>query len=619
MFQRARFDRSRQGWKSSWDRSAGSGLPEAGDGLTGQFAAAGLVATALVALALIPSVRAEQPGTASVQDEPPRGEMLSFEFDRSAIFPGTTRKVQVYVPRQYDPKTPACVHVNQDGVQFNAPEVFDRLIHEGAMPVTIGVFVAPGRVPGPKGALDRFNRSVEYDGLGDAYARLILEEILPAVEALRTADGRPLRLSQNGNDRSIGGTSSGAICAFTAAWERPDAFSRVFSGIGTYVGLRGGDRYPTLIRKTEPKPIRIFLQDGSNDLNIYAGDWWMANQTMLRALTFAGYDVAHSFDDGQHNNSKPTEIFPEAMRFLWKDWPQPIKAGRGSPQYQELILPGEDWELVSQGHRFTEGPAVNAKGEVFFNDVGASKTYKVGLDGVVSEFLADSRGGNGQAFGPDGKLYAVAAGDQTILAYDLENPSQPKVVAQGFRGNDLVVRHDGSIYVTNPDFAAPGKGRVWRIAPDGTASVVDSGAEPKIPNGVTLSPDQSLLYVADSRSKWVYSYQILPDGSLAHKQKFDYLHVPETADDSLADGIRVDRDGRLWVGTLMGLQICDQAGRVNVILPMPNRERVTNLCFGGPEFNVVYATSLDKVYRRKVKVKGANAFAPPFTPKPPRL
>jgi hypothetical protein len=115
---------------------------------------------------------------------------------------------------------------------------------------------------------------------------------LPDVETKKTSDGRVICLSTNANDRAIGGSSSGAICAFTAAWERPDAFSRVFSAIGTYVGLRGGDRYPTLIRKTEPKPIRIFLQDGTNDLNIYGGDWWMANQTMERAFIFAGYEVS---------------------------------------------------------------------------------------------------------------------------------------------------------------------------------------------------------------------------------------------------------------------------------------------------------------------------------------
>ena len=139
--------------------------------------------------------------------------------------------------------------------------------------MTIGVFIMHGRVKAPSGeALDRFNRSYEYDGLGDSYARFLLNEILPEVETKTASDGRTIVLSKDGNDRAIGGASSGAICAFTAAWERPDAFRRVFSAIGTYVGLRGGNDYPTLIRKVEPKPLRIFLQDGSKDLNIYGGD-----------------------------------------------------------------------------------------------------------------------------------------------------------------------------------------------------------------------------------------------------------------------------------------------------------------------------------------------------------
>ena len=163
--------------------------------------------------------------------------------------------------------------------------------------------------------------------------------------------------------------SSGAICAFTAAWERPDAFRRVFSAIGTYVGLRGGNDYPTLIRKSEPKPIRVFLQDGSADLNIYGGDWWMANQEMERALIFAGYEVNHDWGTGGHNGEHATRIFPEAMRWLWKDWPSPVKAGPGSPQLREILIPGEDWQFVAESYRFTEGPAANATGEVFFNDI----------------------------------------------------------------------------------------------------------------------------------------------------------------------------------------------------------------------------------------------------------
>src|ERR1700689_1384360 len=203
----------------------------------------------------VDSASVEQPGV-------PKGEVLKCTFSDSKVFPGTTRDYCIYSPAEYRPDKPACVYVNQDGIQWKAPTVFDNLIYHKEMPVTIGVFINPGRVLAPDTtALDRFNRSLEYDGLGDGYARFILDEILPDVEKKQAADGRPLRLSKNGNDRAIGGASSGAICAFTAAWESPAEFSRVFSAIGTYTGMRGGDRYPVLIRKYEPKPIRVFLQD----------------------------------------------------------------------------------------------------------------------------------------------------------------------------------------------------------------------------------------------------------------------------------------------------------------------------------------------------------------------
>jgi sugar lactone lactonase YvrE/enterochelin esterase-like enzyme len=545
----------------------------------------------------------------------PKGDVTKHSFDQSKIFPGTVRDFWVYVPKQYDPAKPACVHVNQDGIQYNAPAVFDELIHKREMPITIGVFIMHGRVKATSDqALDRFNRSYEYDGLGDNYARFLLDELLPAVEKMTSADGRALRLSKDGNDRSIGGSSSGAICAFTAAWERPDAFRRVFSAIGTYVGLRGGNHYPTLIRKYEPKPLRIFLQDGSADLNIYGGDWWMANQEMERSLVFAGYEVNHAWGDGGHNAKHATEVFPDAMRWLWKDWPAPIAAGAGSSQLKDILLPGEDWKLVAEGYKFTEGPAVNAQGEVFFNDVPNSKTYKVSLDGKVSPFIEDSKRGNGQAFSPDGKLIAVAAGAEQVVAYDAQGKST--IVAEGLRGNDLVVLHDGSAYVTNPSTNPTEPSQIWYISPKGEKRVVDKGL--KFSNGVTVSPDQSLLYVADSRSHWVYSYQIQSDGSLAHKQRYYHLHQHDSADDSGADGMRVDRDGRLYVASRMGVQVCDQAGRVNCIIPTPNG-KLSNLAFGGEKFDTLYATCGDRVYQRRLKVQGANAFQAPIKPAAPRL
>lgn len=553
-----------------------------------------------------------------IQAGVPKGEVIKFEFDRSKIFPGTTREVSVYIPRQYDASRPACVYVNQDGVQWNAPVVFDNLIARGELPVMMGVFVRPGVVKArdPQQALDRFNRSYEYDGLGDAYARFILEEILPAVEKKTATDGRVIKLSSSANDRAIGGSSSGAIAAFTAAWERPDAFSRVFSVVGTYVGLRGGDIYPTLIRKYEPKALRIFLQDGSNDNNIYAGDWWMANQTMERALVFSGYEVNHIWGEGFHGGKHGTAIFPDAIRWLWKDWPQPVKAAAPTKNdfLKNLLLPGEGWQLVSEGHRLTEGPAVNRQGEVFFTDVRLSKTHRIALDGKVTEFIADTKGGNGQHFGPDGRLYAIATGDRKILAYDAQGKAT--TVADEIKGNDLVIAYNGNLYATEPLAIKNETSQVWLIKPDGSKQVVDQGV--RYANGITLSPDQSLLYVADSHSHWIYSYQVQPDGTLARKQRYFWLHQPDPEDRSSADGIRCDQAGRLYVATKLGIQICDQAGRVNAILPTPNR-RVSNVVFGGAQFDVLYATCGDKVFKRKLATRGSNAWSAPTKPVAPRL
>lgn len=554
--------------------------------------------------------------------DPPVGEVTRHKFEGGKIFPGTVRDYWVYVPAQYDGKTPACLWVNQDGPQYGAiklnkdrtaadgPGQFDRLIHDKDMPVTIGVFVTPGVVPATHpDALARFNRSFEYDGLGDAYARFLIEELLPAVEKLKTADGREIKLSKNPNDRAIAGASSGAICAFTAAWERPDSFRRVFSAIGTYVGLRGGNSYPTLIRKYEPKPLRVFLEDGENDLNIYGGDWWMANQEMERALKFAGYQVEHNWGKGGHNGNHATEIFPEAMKWLWKDHGKEIVAGKGSPQMQEVLLPGEGWKLVGEGYKFTEGPIANSNGEVFFTDVPEGKTYKVGLDGKVTA-LAESNGkASGFAFGLEGTMYGT--GGFGLAKYN--DDAKPIKVADGFAGNDLVALHNGTFYVTAP---GNNKNEVYFVDAKGEKKVADTGI--KFPNGITTSPDQSLLYVAESRTHWVWSFQIQADGSLKHKQKFYHLHVPDRADEASADGLKVDRDGRLYVATNLGVQFCDQAGRVNGIIPTPNG-KCANLCFGGAKFDVLYATCGEKVYARKVKVTGYNTFDKPQKPAAPRL
>jgi len=256
-------------------------------------------------------------------DGVPRGIVTEYEW-RSEIFAGTVRRYWTYVPAQYDGTSPAAVMVFQDGHayvgetgQFRAPIVFDNLIHDGSMPVTIGVFVDPGhrqpRLPERPGWQPTpENRSFEYDTPSDQYARFLLEEILPEV-------GKTCRLTDDPERRAICGISSGGICAFTVAWERPDAFRKVLSHVGSFTNIRGGQVYPALIRKTERKPLRVFLQDGSGDLDNEHGSWPLANLEMAAALKYAGYDYKFVFGTGAHSGVHGGAILPEALRWLWRD------------------------------------------------------------------------------------------------------------------------------------------------------------------------------------------------------------------------------------------------------------------------------------------------------------
>jgi sugar lactone lactonase YvrE/enterochelin esterase-like enzyme len=542
------------------------------------------------------------------RDGVPAGEVRGpFAWNRSAIYPGTERNYWLYVPAQYDAAKSACVLVVQDGLgrarEWRLPTVLDNLIHAGEVPVIVGIFIDPGVVPaGREDAQARFNRSFEYDSMGDLYARFLLEEILPEV-------GKTLNLSSDPSDRAIAGASSGAICAFTAAWERPDAFRRVLSTIGTYVGLRGGNEYPTLIRKTEPKPIRVFLQDGSRDLNIYGGDWWIANQAMLSALTFAGYDVRHEWGTGGHDGRHGAAVMPDALRWLWRGHPEPIRAGAGAARRPSLLIPGEEWKLVSEGHAFTEGPAVNAKGEVFFSDVRNGRIHKVDLEGKVTVFVENSPGVNGLMFGPDGDLWACQNGARRIVRYGPDGSEE--VVLEDVGSNDIVVSTRG-VYFTDPREKS-----VWRVGADGKRTLADQGIE--FPNGVVTTADQAFLLVADRAGRFVYSFRIEADGALAHRQRYGWVHMRDSDGESGADGMTVDADGRLYLATYMGIQVFDQLGRANLILPVPGGKRVTNVVFGGPDLDTLYVTSLDKVYRRRVRARGVVPWKDPLMPPRPRL
>ena len=260
-----------------------------------------------------------------IQEGVPRGKVTKQTW-KSQIFAGTVRDYFVYVPAPYDPAKPACVMVFQDGESyvkedgdFRAPIVFDNLIHRGQMPVTIGIFINPGAFP-PKdpGQKPASNRSFEYDSLSDQYARFLLEEILPEV-------GKAYNLVKEASGRAICGISSGGICSWTVAWERPDAFSKVLSHVGSFTNIRGGHVYPALLRKTPPKPIRVFLQDGAKDLDNEHGNWPLANQEMAAALKFAKYDHRFEYGNGAHSGKHGGAILPESLRWLWRDYPLAAK------------------------------------------------------------------------------------------------------------------------------------------------------------------------------------------------------------------------------------------------------------------------------------------------------
>jgi gluconolactonase len=458
-----------------------------------------------------------------------KGEVLEFSFNHSTLYPGTSRSYWVYIPKEYKPEKPASLFVGLDGVRFNAPTVFDYLIDKKEMPVTIGVFIQAGVILKNDSTVIRYNRTNEFDNINDRFARFIEEEILPDVKKRKASDGRPINISPDANDHAIGGASSGAICAFTAAWHRPDLFTRVFSAIGTYVGMRGGDQYPVLVRKTEPKPIRVYLQGNKNDTwNPLFGNWFTANTDMEAALNFAGYEVSNMWQEGGHETKQATLIFADAMRWLWKGWPEPVIGGWSANNMLTFILdPKEQWQLVEQN-----------------------------ID-------ATALAANNTAALPDGSQYILK---------------------------------EGAI-----SFRAKKKARVM-------------DKDSNLGYALAVSPDKGQLVVSGKHSDWLYNYIIQPDGTLAHKQRLYWLHNPGNNDTREVRSMAFDTTGNLYVATEMGVQICDQNGRVRAILSLPGGA-VTSLWFGGEKLNYLFVTCEGKVYKRKLKITGMlpsqKAISPP--------
>ena len=540
----------------------------------------------------------------------PKGDVLHFRFRDSRIYPGTERDYWVYVPAQYDPATPACLFLDLDDIQFNAPVVFDNLIHKGEIPVTIGVFVGPGAVTDSTDFPARWNRSYEFDAVNDDFVRFIDEELLPDVEKKTAADGRPIRISQEGKDRAVAGCSSGGIGAFTAAWERPDLFSRVYSCIGTFVGMRGGDRYPVLVRKTEPKPIRVFLQDGVNDTwNPLFGNWFKANVDLEAALAFAGYEVGHAWGDGGHDGIQATAIFPDAIRWLWRGWPAPVGGGlSGNDMLRSVLAPGEGWREADTPDGSVRTLSADPAGNIYYDDRDGGAIYRLATDGTHTRLVANAGSVTSLCMDREGRLLAASVGKNGLTAYAPDGKST--TVWKKSQPSDLLALTDGSAYMTE---GSGGAGRIVLARPDGRLTVVaDSLYEP---SGLALSPDRKLLFAADRSTHWIYSYLIAPDGSLRYGQRYYWLHTPESSDGgpdrSGAAAMAADRDGNLYVATSMGVQVCDRNGRVRLIMTRPEGE-VTDLCFGGKDFDTLYIACGGRLYSRKMQRPGVPPLAAPI-------
>ena len=260
----------------------------------------------------------------------------------------------------------------------------------------------------------------------------------------------------------------------------------------------------------------------------------------------------------------------------------------------QVLIDDEPWELVGEGYGFTEGPSVDQDGTVYFTDVPASIIYRIRGDEKPVVFAEETDRTSGLMFGPLG-LYGCSSASRSILLFDADGKKSP--LARGVTSNDLVVTGKGAIYFTDPT-----NNSIWYLSPQGEGRVVDRGIE--FPNGLILWPDQRTLIVADMKGVHLWAFRIEEDGSLTHKQPYSTMQLPVGKTASGADGMTVDRDGRTYVATESGIQVFDTQGRLSGVIAKPQNKFLSNLVFGGPSFDLLYATSSDKVYRRKVKVTG---------------
>ncbi len=548
------------------------------------------------------------------RDDVPKGKTEVMPAWGSKVFANTTRPWAVYVPAQYDPTKPTALMVFQDGERlrdvggrWRVPVVFDNLIARGEMPPTIAVFINPGddKAKGPNKKPS--NRSLEYDSLGDRYSQLLRDEILPVVAA-------KYNISTDPEMRAIGGSSSGAICAFTVAWEHPDLFGKVYSNVGSFTNIRGGDVYSSLIRKTETKPIRVYMADTSGDIDNAFGSWPLANQKMAASLRYMGYAVRFDWAEGYaHNADFGSSRFPDAMRWLWRnEIHEPVIDTHDDLKSDftllRLLVPGESWEVAADGLGFADAACADQSGKLYFSDMKAPAIYRIGVTDAAPQLIA-KEAVSGLKFGPDGKLYGCQGAKNQVISIDIKTGAVA-VIASGVTPNDLVVTPDGFIFITETKAK-----QVTRInLATNEVTTADTGITR--PNGIAITGDGGTLAVSDSGGSHVWAFRINPDASLDAKMammslrlpidkkgEFKFNEPPPYLPASGGDGMTIDRSGRYYVTTTLGVQIFDPTGRLCGVLPKPDEAKpLTSCTLGGPDHDVLYVTNGTTIFRRKLTV-----------------
>jgi gluconolactonase len=560
----------------------------------------------------------------------PKGTVTRFVLPPGKFYPGVPHNCQIYVPAQYDASKPTAfmifldgggsANVNGNGVK--APVVFDNLIAKKEIPPMIGIFIDPGILPAVDPAAQRrFERIFEYDTINGRFGQFLIDELIPEV-------AKKYNLSKNPDDRAIQGASTGAVGAFMAAWEHPDQFHRVMSFIGTFVAMKGADTMLAIVRKSEPKPIRIIMQDGRNDHllpdhpfgTFFAGSWPTNNQALYEDLRFAGYDVKYELGESGHDGRQTSVIFPDMMRWLWRDYGKPITAqlpeSFGKPGWDKraqvfaTISIDKPWEQVGATYKSAVSPAPDQEGNVYFADPASNVIYKSDADGKVAVFKNNTGGAKALHVSADGRLYASQPAQKRVVSWG--PAGDEKVLAQNVTADDLAPTAKGTVY-----FVDSAHKSVGLIDKAGKSRVVFQGTEMLLPATLTLSPDQAMVAVGDAQNKFSWSLEIAADGSLINGEPFYRVDMPDISPYSGVSSVTMDSEGQVFFATALGIQLCEANGRAATILSKPEMGTVSGIAFGGKELNWIYATEDGKVFRRPSLRKGIAAWVVSKPPNPP--